>query len=336
MGTGNNTKDSNQNQLQPFVLADTKQCQVTVHVDRTPPSKPNTVKYTYSYDADFVLGDSSHKGLGFPSEQEGTPSGFGISQEQMPQSTPVLDSSSFEKDAGSDEGMDCELSNEMAEDFSPNVSAERNSGFLSIGGLKLYTQDISDDENEEYNEDSSDEESSASSVPEELLDSSENNDSEYTSDSDSDIDADVAEDYLEGVGGSDNILDAKWLLKPDINESDDDSSSSSCYDEALKKLDGFALQEASREYGMKKNKPKKKQFVNSGPLALENLMMEKDPRTISSRKKHVPRFPHSWPSHAQKSKASKKMHGTTITHSHMLNIQCSRSSKLLVEVNMSH
>ncbi|XP_047152435.1 uncharacterized protein LOC124824097 isoform X2 [Vigna umbellata] len=313
VGTGNSTKDSNVNQLQPFVLADTKQdikkCQVTVHADGTPPSKPNTVKYTYSYDVDFVLGDSSHKGLGFPSEQDKNTSSFGISQEQMPQSTPVLDSSSFEKDGGSDEGMDYELSNEMVEDFSPNVSAERNSGFLSIGGLKLYTEDISDDENEEYNEDSSDEESSTSSVPEELLESSENNDSEYTSDSDSDIDEDVAEDYLEGVGGSENILDAKWLLKPDMNESDDDSSSSSCYDEALKKLGGFALQEASREYGMQKNKPRKKHCLNSGPLALENLMMEKDPRTISSRKKHVPRFPHSWPSHAQKSKASKKMHG---------------------------
>ncbi|ESW27115.1 hypothetical protein PHAVU_003G175300 [Phaseolus vulgaris] len=300
IGTGNNTKDGNQNLLQPFVLADTKQCQVTVHVDGTPPSKPNTVKYTYSFDADFVLGDSSHKGLGFPSEQDNTPSGFDISQDQMPQSTPVLDSSSFEKDAGSDEGMDCELTNEIAEDFSPNVSAKRNSGFLSIGGFKLYTQDISDDENEEYNEDSSDEESSTLS---------ENNDSECTSDSDSDIDEDVAEDYLEGVGGSDNILDAKWLLKPDLNKSDDDSSSSSCYDETLKKLGGFALQEASRKYGMKKDKPKKKHYVNSGPLDLENLMIEKDPRTLSSRKKHVPRFPHSWPSHAQKSKASKKMHG---------------------------
>jgi len=286
------------------------------------------VKYTYSFDADFVLGDSSHKGLGFPSEQDNTPSGFDISQDQMPQSTPVLDSSSFEKDAGSDEGMDCELTNEIAEDFSPNVSAKRNSGFLSIGGFKLYTQDISDDENEEYNEDSSDEESSTLS---------ENNDSECTSDSDSDIDEDVAEDYLEGVGGSDNILDAKWLLKPDLNKSDDDSSSSSCYDETLKKLGGFALQEASRKYGMKKDKPKKKHYVNSGPLDLENLMIEKDPRTLSSRKKHVPRFPHSWPSHAQKSKASKKMHGTTITHPHILNIQyCPCSSKLLVEVNLSH
>jgi len=139
------------------------------------------------------------------------------------------------------------------------------------------------------------------------------------------------EDYLEGVGGSDNIMEAKWLLKPVLDESNDDSSSSSCYDEALEKLSGFVLQEASREYGMKKAQPWKKRSVGSGPLALEDLMLEKDPRSISARKKHVPRFPQSWPSHAQKSKASKRIHGTAITHSHMLKIQfCCLSSKLLV------
>ena len=331
-GIGNNGEDSNLNQLQPLVLADSKQGQIIAHIDQTPPSKPSNVKYAYTYDADFILGDSSHRGLCLPAEQEKTPSGIGTLSEQMPQSTPVLDSPSFEKEAGSDEGMDCELSNQITEDLPSNVSAERNSGFLSIGGLKLYTQDISDDESDEYNdEDSSDEDSSASSEPEELLGSSESNDSEYSSDSDSDIDEEVAEDYLEGVGGSDNIMEAKWLLKPVLDESDDDSSSSSCYDEALEKLSGFVLQEASREYDTKKAQSWKKRSVGSGPLALEDLMLEKDPRSISARKKHVPRFPQSWPSHAQKSKASKRIHGTAITHPHMLKIQCCcLSSKLLI------
>ncbi|XP_020205847.1 uncharacterized protein LOC109791008 [Cajanus cajan] len=306
-GTGYNGEDNKLNQMQPFVMAGSKQSQIIAHIDQTPPSKPNCVKYSYSYGEDFILGDSSHRGLGFPAEQDKTPSDIGTSPEQ---STPVLDSSSFEKDAGSDEVMDCELSNQMSEDLPSNVSAERNSGFLSIGGLKLYTQDISDNENEEdIDEDSSDEDRYVSSEAEELLGSSESNDSEDTSDSDLDIDEEVAKDYLEGVGGSDNIIDAKWLLKPDLDESVDDSSSSSCYDEALEKLSGFALQEASREYGMKKAQPWKKHSVNSGRLALEDLMLEKDPRTISARKKHVPRFPHSWPSHAQKSKASKRIHG---------------------------
>lgn len=306
-GTGYNGEDNKLNQMQPFLMAGSKQSQVIAHIDQTPPSKPNCVKYSYSYGEDFILGDSSHRGLGFPAEQDKTPSDIGTSPEQ---STPVLDSSSFEKDAGSDEVMDCELSNQMSEDLPSNVSAERNSGFLSIGGLKLYTQDISDNENEEdIDEDSSDEDRYVSSEAEELLGSSESNDSEDTSDSNLDIDEEVAKDYLEGVGGSDNIIDAKWLLKPDLDKSVDDSSSSSCYDEALEKLSGFALQEASREYGMKKAQPWKKHSVNSGHLALEDLMLEKDPRTISARKKHVPRYPHSWPSHAQKSKASKRIHG---------------------------
>lgn len=334
VGTGNNSEDSYLNQLRhPFIFVDSKQNQVNAHMEQTPPSKPNSVKYTYSYGADFVLGDSSHRGLGFPSEHDKTSSGIGTSSEQMPQSTPVLDSSSFEKDVGSGDGTNYDLSNQMIEDLPSKVSAVRNSGFLSIGGLKLYTQDISDDESEDDdNEGSAHDDSSAySSEPEELLGSSESSDSEETSDSDSDIDEEVAEDYLEGVGGSDNIIDAKWLLKPDLDESEDDSSSSSCYDEALGKLSGISLQEASREYGMKKSQPWKKRSVNSGPLDLDDIMLEKDPRTVYARKKHVSQLPHSWPLHAQKSKSSKKMHGTTSSYPPMSKIQCfSLSSCLLI------
>lgn len=315
---------------------DSQQSQIIAHMDHTPPSERNSVKYTYSYDADFVLGDSSHRGLGFPAEHDKTPSGIGTSSKQMPESTSLLDSSSFEKDAGSDEGINYELSNQMIEGLPSKVSVERNSGFLSIGGLKLYTQDISDYESEDDDDDeeSPDEGSSVSSEPEELLGSSESNDSEDTSDSDSDIDDEVAEDYLEGVGGSDNIIDAKWLLKPDLDKSDDDSSSNISYDEALEKLGGISLREASREYGMKKPQPWKKRSVHSRPLALDDLMLEKDPRTISARKKHVPRHPQSWPLHAQKSKASKRIHGTTIPHPPMSKIQCYSLSSMLLSKSL--
>ncbi|CAL5198736.1 unnamed protein product [Lathyrus oleraceus] len=312
VGIGNNNEDSNLNQmLQPFVSVDCQQSQIIANEDQTPPpSKHNIVEYSYSY-GDFVLGDSSHRGLGFPAEDDKTPSGIGTSSEQMLQSTPVLDSSSFEKDVGSDEVINCELSNQMEEDLPSKASSTRNSGFLSIGGLKLYTEDISEDESAENDiEASSDEDDSMSSEPEEGLGSSESNYSEDTSDSDSDIDEDVAEDYLEGVGGSQNIIDAKWLLDPVLDESDDDSSSSGSYDEALEKLGGISLQDASREYGMKNAQPWRKRSVKKHvPFTLDDLMLEKDPRTISARKKHVPRFPHSWPSHAQKSKASKRIHG---------------------------
>lgn len=329
MRTGNNNEDGNLNQRQPFVLVDSQKDQFIAPIECTPPSKHNTVEYTYGF-ADFVLGDSSHRGLGFPAEHDKTPSSIGISSEQMPQSTSVLDSSSFEKDVGFDEGTDCELSNKMEEDLPSKASSGKNSGFLSIGGLKLYTEDISDSENEEDdNEVSPDEDGSGSSESEEMLGSSESNDFEDTSDSDSDIDEEVAQDYLEGVGGRDNIINAKWLLEAVSDESDDDSSSCSSYDEALEKLGGISLQDASREYGMKKGQPWRKRSENSGPSALNDLMLEKDPRTVSARKKHVPRCPHSWPLHAQKNKASKRIHGTTVLHPPMLKIQYYYFSSML-------
>ncbi|GAU11978.1 hypothetical protein TSUD_196020, partial [Trifolium subterraneum] len=305
---GNNNEDRNLKQpVQPFVLVDSQKNQIVAHEDQTPPSKQNSVEYTYGY-GDFVLGDSSHRGLGFATEDEHdkTPSGIGTSSGHMIQSTPVLDSSSFEKDVGSDKGINCELNNQMDEDLPSTVSSRKNSGFISIGGLKLYTEDISDMESEENDiEESSDEDGSTVSEPDDLG-SSESNYSEDMSDSDSDIDDEVAEDYLEGVGGSENIIDAKWLLDPVLDESDDDdddSSSSGSYGEALEKLGGISLQEASREYGMKKAQPWRKQSVKKAvPFTLDDLMLEKDPRTVFARKMHLSRCP-------QKSKASKRIHG---------------------------
>ena len=299
----NGTEDSNLHQLQSFTFVDANQNQVIAHLDQTPPSKPQNVEYAYSYGADFVLGDTSHRGLGFPAQNSKTPTDVGTSSKQMPAS--VLNSSSF----GSDDVIYHELNTQMTENSPSKASAERNSGFLSIGGLKLYTEDISDNGSDEDNdEELSDQDSSESSEMEELVESSESSDSEDSSDNNSDIDEEVAEDYLEGVGGSDNILDAKWLLKPVLNESEDDSSSSSCYDEALQKMGGIALQEASMEYGMQV-KPWKKRSAHHGPVDLDNLMLIKDPRTASGGKKHASRLPHSWPSQAQKSKASKRIHG---------------------------
>ncbi|KAL1335171.1 hypothetical protein HN51_064118 [Arachis hypogaea] len=299
----NGTEDSNLHQLQSFTFVDANQNQVIAHLDQTPPSKPQNVEYAYSYGADFVLGDTSHRGLGFPAQNSKTPTDVGTSSKQMPAS--VLNSSSF----GSDDVIYHELNTQMTENSPSKASAERNSGFLSIGGLKLYTEDISDNGSDEDNdEELSDQDSSESSEMEELVESSESSDSEDSSDNNSDIDEEVAEDYLEGVGGSDNILDAKWLLKPVLDGSEDDSSSSSCYDEALQKMGGIALQEASIEYGMQV-KPWKKRSARHGPVDLDNLMLIKDPRTASGGKKHASRLPHSWPSQAQKSKASKRIHG---------------------------
>ncbi|KAI4335606.1 hypothetical protein L6164_014239 [Bauhinia variegata] len=156
-----------------------------------------------------------------------------------------------------------------------------------MGGVLTSFQDISDVESDDGDyEEPHDEECSGSYEPEELVGSPQSNNSEDISDSDSDID----------------------------EESDDGNSSSSSSSSigALPKLGGITLQEASREYGMKKAKPWKKSTIDSGDSlsqALDDLMLLKDPRTMSARKKHMARCPHSWPSKAQKSKASKKIHG---------------------------
>lgn len=299
---------------------DSKQNEIIAHIDQTPPSKPNNVEYTYSYGSEFVLGDCSHRGLGFSDEQDENQNSIGASTEHIdPQSALVLDSLTLEENIVSKEGINCELGSHRTEELASKVPPARNSGFLSIGGLKLFTQDISDYESDDDNNDGSqDEESSQGYDSEELVKSTESDNSEEdTSDSDSDIDDEVAEDYLDGIGGSDHIIDAKWLIEPTLDESNDSSSSSSCCDGALEKFGGMALQQASLEYGMKKDQPWKKHFVDSRPLTLL-----KDRRTVSAGKKHAGQFPHSWPSQAQKSRASKKVHGNINSlHDYHINLK---------------
>lgn len=262
------------------------------YVDQMPSSEPRDVEFTYDYHSDFVLGDGSHQGLGFQAETEGT--------------------SSYEKEINAGENINDEIG-QMSEEILAEVSPPgKNSGFLSIGGMKLYTQDISDEESdEEDNRESLDEESNDTSEPGEAVGSSESDSSEDSSDSDLDIDDEVAEDYLEGIGGSDNVLNSKWLMEQVLDESDDDSSSDS-FDETVEKLGGIALQDASREYGLKKPKSRKRYSKPSKEnlsLAIDDLMLIKDPRTVSAKKKHVARFPRSWPLEAQKSKTSRNFPG---------------------------
>lgn len=271
---------------------DSKENQIVAYVDQMPSSEPRDVEFTYDYHSDFVLGDVSHQGLGFQAETEGT--------------------SSYEKEIKADENINDEVG-QMSEEILAEVSPPgKNSGFLSIGGMKLYTQDISDEESdEEDNRESLDEESNNTSEPGEAVGSSESDSSEESSDSDLDIDDEVAEDYLEGIGGSDNVLNSKWLMEQVLDESDDDSSSNSL-DETVEKLGGIALQDASREYGLKKPKSRKRYSKPSKEnlsLAIDELMLIKDPRTVSVKKKHVARFPRSWPLEAQKSKTSRNFPG---------------------------
>ncbi|KAG6673535.1 hypothetical protein I3842_16G116800 [Carya illinoinensis] len=302
----------------PIVLVDSKETRIVAYIDQTPSLEPFDGKISYEYNSEFVLGDGSHQGLGFHAEPEVTLNGIGGSSEKMEEhKVSCYDSSSHEKDMDADESINCEVG-QTSEEVLAELPPEQNSGFLSIGGMRLYTQDISDVEsNGDDYRGSSDEESIDTSEPGEVVGSSESDGSEDSSDSDSDIDQEIAEDYLEGIGGSDNVLDAKWLVESVLDKSDDDSSSSSCYDETVEKLGGIALQDVSKEYGMKKPKSRKKYPLASRDnwsSTLDDLMLVKDPRTLSSRKKHAPRFPQSWPLEAQKSKYSRRFPGDKKKH----------------------
>lgn len=308
-----NNEDDNLDDSHNFALVDCKKSQIFAYVDQTLASNSPDVAYTYDYSSGFVLGDSSHRGLGFSDELEGTPSGNETSVMQMDENEDPFNSLSSERDMDAEERNNDGIGVAIAEE-SPAVmsTAKKNSGFLSIGSVKLYTQDISDEESDEEEDGESGDEGSSDSSE---SGSSESDDSKDSSGSDSDVDEEVLEDYLEGIGGQENILNAKWLVEQEFDELDDDTSSSGGYDGTVKKLGGIALQEASRKYGMKKTHSKQKYnraVRDSGSSAIDDFMLVKDPRTVSAKKKHVARFPQSWPLGAQKSKHSRTFPGMSL------------------------
>lgn len=350
--TGEINEEGNSRGMRPVILLGSKDSRIVAFEDSAPSMGPSEVEYRYDYNSDFVLGESSHSGLGFPDEPDKTPGvtelssgmtddeeeqlhrGLGFSNHSEGAATGVLSSTIVQEgeersndfsvneieadndDEGSmDEDIDEDGSGLLHEFPVKTPSSKENSAFVSIGGVRVYTQDISDDEEEEEEEaDSSDEGSSS--------ESSESDDSEDSSDFDSDIDEDVMEDYLDGIGGSSEILKSKWLASQDLDgqvevgDSDDDSSSDA-YGETLKKLSGVALQEASREYGRQKKQSKKKspsKFKSkvgevAWSSALDDLMLVKDPRRVSAKKKHIARFPQSWPSEGRKSNKYRRFPG---------------------------
>lgn len=306
---GGNEGDINLDESQPMNLLGSKDGRIFAYVDQTPGSKPQNVIYSCDYDSSFVLGDSSHRGLGFCDDSEATPSGIdssSIRREQ--QDASGSDSPSFKEEVDTDGNNNQE---DVVEELLDETSSKKkNSGFLSIGGMKLYTQDMSDDESDDQNDGESPHDETSESY-------SEVDGSEDLSDSDSVIDEEVAEDYLEGIGGRDNVLDAKWLVEQDFDVSDDDSSSSSGFDGTVEKLSGIAIQDVSREYCMKKPQAPSRKKYSTGDCcsyALDDLMLVKDPRIFSAKKKYVAQLPQSCPREAQKSKKSRNLPGAKKKH----------------------
>ncbi|XP_010687767.2 uncharacterized protein LOC104901840 [Beta vulgaris subsp. vulgaris] len=350
--------------LQPVILLGPKDSKIVAFEDSAPSALPSKVEYCYEYNSDFVLGESSHCGLGFYDEPETTPGatelssgivdeeeeeeplhrGLGFSGQPGSAATGLLLSETVDKEGeepsndysshlieedgdddffmDEDEDEDEDVSASLHED-SGKTPSKKNSAFVSIGGVRLYTQDISDDdeeeeEEEENEEDDSFDEGSSSGT-------SESEDSEDSSDFDSDIDDDIMEDYLDGIGGSSQILKSKWLQSQNLDgqQLGDDNSSSDEYGSTLKKLGSVAIQEASREYGKQKQLSKKKTPAKSSKSkaaevacssALDDLMFVKDPRRLSAKKKHVAQFPQSWPSDSRKYKKYGRFPGEKKKH----------------------
>nr|CAD1831893.1 unnamed protein product [Ananas comosus var. bracteatus] len=161
-------------------------------------------------------------------------------------------------------GEDAAVAEEEEVDCGPVVGrVGKNEGFLSIGGFRVYTEDTSSPEEEidgSEDDDSGDEEEEEEEdegeggVPmeddededeeEEEEDSSDEDDSSFNGDSD--IDDEVAEDYVEGIGGSAELLSSRWPGTKSSDESDDDDGLPK-----PEKLGGIALMNASEKYGMK-------------------------------------------------------------------------------------
>lgn len=297
----------------PIVLIDSGKTPIVAYMDEGPVKEPQPVECMYDYTTNFTLDDSSHRGLGFYDEMEATPSGFGSSSKMVEKEGSTFDSASSEEDE-----MDADVdfvqgaNTKIDEEFLAEMSTEEEStGFLLIGGRKIYTRDISDEDEEEL----IDEESSGSHDTEDSCTSSDSDGSSYSG---SDIDEEVAADYFEGIGGASNIVNADQLVGHISDVSGSRSNSKVNFDDTLEKLGGIALQEASREYGMRKPESGRKNHVEdrkspavkyAWSSALDDIMLVKDPRNASGRKKQVARFPQSWPSEGRKNKKFRRIPG---------------------------
>ncbi|KAL0451744.1 UNVERIFIED_CONTAM: Zinc finger CCCH-type with G patch domain-containing protein [Sesamum latifolium] len=301
---------------EPLVLVDSEKTPIVAYIDEEPGKEPRNVEYMYDYTTSFMLDESSHRGLGYYHEVETSPDVIGSSPKMEEKESGSVDSSSYEEgdmDADDDiRGENAETGDDLVAEMS---DLEENPGYLLIGGTKIYTHDITDEDDED-----DDEESSGSSVSETCSATSESDGLSYSG---SDVDDEVAADYFEGIGGIDKIVNVDQLLGQVSDASGDDTDSVESYDETLEKLGGIALQEASREYGMKnpvigrkyRTKCKKSVPVKcDASFAIDDLMLVKDPRTASGKKKHVARLPQSWPAEARKSKKLRKIPGEKKKH----------------------
>lgn len=189
---------------------------------------------------------------------------------------------------------DGEEEHKMDEQEEEQFQSERT--FISIGGAKIYTEDCSSPDDNDGCSESGD--STGSEAEEEQESSDESDSSDY--DDDSEIDDEMVEDYIEGIGGSSELLSGGRLARKNIEGAFFEFESSS---------DG-------EEHGMmmkkKVSKPRKGKGGMSSPVvdtglsaAMDDLMSVKEPWTASGRrkkKKPPSQLSRSWPRDGQRSR----------------------------------
>ncbi|KAL5223137.1 hypothetical protein ABZP36_027850 [Zizania latifolia] len=235
----------------------------------------------------------------------------------------------------------------------------RNEGFLCIGGVRIHTEDISSPESEgmggsdeasesdyeqrDANDDGdNEEESSDDEGGSESDEESGGSDSEEDlSIGDSSVDDEIVADYMEGIGGSEELLSTKWVAGMNLADSDDEDQMDTDEDEDgfLKKgkgkeqLEGYALMNASEQYGMKRpNSVDRLKGKGTGVrvldrdlasmqvMGLDDVMMVKDVRMANRSRKGAKeastssRISRSWPNECRKSKKYQSVPGEKKKH----------------------
>ncbi|KQJ95945.1 uncharacterized protein LOC100845409 [Brachypodium distachyon] len=238
----------------------------------------------------------------------------------------------------------------------PKAKGRPNGGYLTIAGVRIYTEDTSSPESEGMGD--SDEESDSDyevrdgnadvdsdeqgsddeeeGDPESDEDSSVSESEEGLSIGDSSVDDEVVADYMEGIGGSEELLlSRKWVAGMKLADSDDDMDTDDDEDGFLKKgkeqLEGYSLMRASEQYGMKRpNSAERRNRKGTGSrecdrglssirvMGLDDVMMVKDVRMANHSRKAAKasssQLSRSWPNECRKSKKYPSVPGEKKKH----------------------
>ena len=348
---GGDTTDGGACHAVPFSYNSERGAQaLEVTIDTAPCADPAAASVPlYSYGPEFV------GGLGFHEDEDADEEG---PAEAVHVGLGFLDSGNEE--------MELELEELEEEDASfktpkrkQQQKVNRNPGFLLIGGVRIYTEDISSPESEEmsssnevsesesgdrerFENDDGESDEEGSEVEGDSETDGESSGSESESDEDlsigdsSSVDDEVVTDYMEGIGGSEELLSSKWIASLNLGDADpaelmhtDDEDVDGFVNKGKGKLEGYAIMTASEQYGMKRpnsaERRKGKGMVCNRDLpsmrvmGLEDMFLVKDVRMASRSGKgsktgsSSSQLSRSWPNEGRKSKKYHSMPGIRLS-----------------------